>query len=90
MTRRIGLWMLIGLAVACCWTAAAPYIPHAYNPGLFWTVVKITAPASLFGQHMPLEVLWFILLNGAIYAVAGSAIELRRWTLLYRCRRTAA
>jgi hypothetical protein len=89
MTRRIGLWMLIGLAVACCWAVAAPYMPHVYNSGIFWTAVKITAPASLFGRDMPLGVLWFILLNGAVYAVVGSAIELLRWPL-HHWKRTSA
>ena len=91
MSRRISLWMLIGLAVACCWAAAAPFIPHAYNPGRFWTVVMITAPASVLGRSMPLGVLWFILLNGGIYAIVGFLIELLRWPLShYHCKPTSA
>ena len=78
MTKRIGLWTLTGFVVACCWfiysTATAP------NPNLArWTVVAITAPASLIGRSMPLAYYWFILLNAVIYALVGLAIEpLRR------------
>lgn len=83
MTRRIGLWTLIGLAVAGCWVAIAAFIPHAYNPGLFWTAAAISAPASLLGRRMPLGALWFIVLNGGIYAIVGSLIELLRRPLVH-------
>ncbi|MGZ4845423.1 MAG: hypothetical protein ACXVJ1_11770 [Candidatus Angelobacter sp.] len=78
MTKRIGLWTLAGFVVACCWfkysTATAP------NPNLArWTIVAITAPASLIGRTIPLAFYWFILLNAAIYALVGLATEpLRR------------
>lgn len=77
MKRRIGLWAIIGFAVACCWfiysTATAP------NPNLArWTIVAISAPASLIGRSMPLAYYWFILLNAAIYALVGLASELLR------------
>ena len=77
MSRRIALWMLIGLAVACCWVVAAALAGPSYNFG-HWTVAAITAPASLLGRRMPLAVLWFILLNGCMYAFVGSVIELVR------------
>ncbi|HLK08337.1 MAG TPA: hypothetical protein VKV30_10355 [Candidatus Angelobacter sp.] len=77
MKRRISLWAFIGFAVACCWfiysTATAP------NPNLArWTIVAITAPASLIGRTMPLAYYWFILLNAAIYALVGLATEVLR------------
>jgi hypothetical protein len=77
MTRRICLWAVAGFAVACCWfiysTATAP------NPNLVrWTIVAITAPASLVGRAMPLAYYWFILLNAVIYALVGIATELLR------------
>jgi hypothetical protein len=77
MTKRISLWALTGFAVAFCWfiysTATAP------NPNLArWTIVAITAPASLIGRAMPLAYYWFILLNAAIYALFGLATELFR------------
>ena len=77
MSGRIGLWMLIGLAVACLWVLIAAFLGPTYNPG-HWTLVAVTAPASLLGRRMPLGALWFILLNGGMYAVVGSAIELLR------------
>jgi hypothetical protein len=77
MKRRISLWALGGFTVACCWfiysTATAP------NPNLArWTIVAVTAPASLIGRTMPLAYYWFILLNAAMYALVGLAAELLR------------
>lgn len=77
MKRRISLWAITGFAVAYSWfiysTATAP------NPNLArWTIVAVTAPASLIGRAMPLAYYWFILLNAAIYALVGLASELLR------------
>ena len=77
MMRRISLWAIIGFAVACCWflysTVTAP------NPNLArWTIVAVTAPASLIGRAMPLAYYWFILLNAAIYALVGLVTEVLR------------
>jgi hypothetical protein len=78
MKRRIGLWALIGFAVASCWvlySAATAPNPHLAR----WTVVAVTAPASLIGRSVPLAYYWFILLNAGIYALVGLATEpLRR------------
>ena len=77
MKRRISLWAIAGFAVAFCWfiysTVTAP------NPNLArWTVVAITAPASLIGRNIPLAYYWFILLNAVIYALVGLVIEMLR------------
>ncbi|HEY4678271.1 MAG TPA: hypothetical protein VIJ01_13980 [Candidatus Angelobacter sp.] len=77
MKRRISLWAIVGFVVAYCWfiysTATAP------NPNLArWTIVAVTAPASLIGRAMPLAYYWFILLNAAIYALVGLATEVLR------------
>jgi hypothetical protein len=78
MRQTVSMWMLIGLAVACCWAVVGLLIgPTSYNLG-HSTVVVITAPASLVGRKMPLGVVWFVLLNGGIYALVGLAIELIR------------
>jgi hypothetical protein len=74
MVRRISLWTLIGLTVACCWAIVAAFVGPTYNLGR-WAAVGITAPASLIGRRMPLGIFWFILLNGGLYAIAGFAIE---------------
>ncbi|HEY2359521.1 MAG TPA: hypothetical protein VGK36_00285 [Candidatus Angelobacter sp.] len=81
MMRRISLWAITGFAVACCWfiysTATAP------NPNLArWTIVAVTAPASLIGRAMPLAYYWFILLNAAIYALVGLTAELLRPSMI--------
>lgn len=81
MTSRIVLWLLFGLALACCWVVVGALVPHTYNPGFWlrrhWVVAAITAPAFLIGPK-PLGLVWFVLLNGAVYAVAGLAIQLLR------------
>ena len=77
MTKRICLWALARFAVACCWfiygEATAPN-PHLAR----WTIVAITAPASLIARTMPLAYYWFILLNAVIYAFVGLSTELLR------------
>jgi len=78
MSRMVSLWMLVGLAVACCWAVVGLLIgPTGYNLG-HSTLVAITAPASLLGRKMPLGMVWFVLLNGVLYALMGFAIELIR------------
>ncbi len=79
MKRRLGLWALTGLAVACCWFLISLMLPprYMYNLG-HSTIVAITAPASLLGKAMPLKYYWFILLNGVAYTLLGLATELFR------------
>ena len=78
MSRRISMWILFGFVVACCWVLIGAFVGPPYNPGRS-AIAAITAPASLIGRRMPLGMLWFILLNGALYAVVGLALEpLRR------------
>jgi hypothetical protein len=77
MKHRIALWALIGLAVALVWFVVGLFTWPNYNLGR-WTIVAITAPASLIGRAMPLAYYWFILLNAAIYALFGLATELFR------------
>jgi len=77
MKRRVILWSVVGLAVACGWVLYA-WVTQP-NPGLSRSVVvAITAPASLLGREMPLKFYWFILLNGAGYALLGWMLELAR------------
>jgi hypothetical protein len=75
MKQRIAWWAFSGLALACFWVLYA--MASAPNPNLGRSlVVAITAPASLLGRRIPLAYYWFILLNGAIYALGGVAVEL--------------
>jgi hypothetical protein len=69
MNRAIGLWILLGIIVACCWVAAAHFFPNT-NLGRS-TIATITAPAAYVGRTMPLGVLPFVLLNGALYGIVG-------------------
>ena len=79
MKRRLGLWILVGLAVACCWFLVSLMLPphYMYTVGRS-SILAITAPASLLGRAMPLKYYWFILLNGVAYALFGLLIELFR------------
>ena len=77
MKRRIALWALAGLAVATFWMILGLFTWPNYNFGLS-TIVAITAPASLLGRAIPLAYYWFILLNAAVYVLAGFAAELLR------------
>ena len=74
MARRISLWALIGIMVACCWIFIGLLVGPTYNLGKS-TIAAITAPASLIGRRMPLGMVWFILLNGGLYGIVGLSIE---------------
>jgi hypothetical protein len=77
MVRRIGLWALAGFAVAFFWVIFFLLIPRGVNFS-YWTITSITAPASLL-RHRPVTWYEFILLNAAIYAFVGLAVEPFRW-----------
>lgn len=83
MRRRITLWMLFGILVACTWVVIGLLTRPSYNPGRSM-IAAITAPAALIGRKMPLRVFPFILLNGGLYAVIGFVIESLRWPLRFR------
>ena len=77
MKRRLGLWALLGLAIAGCWFLVSLMLPPQYMYSLgHSSLVAITAPASLLGRAMPLKFYWFILLNGVAYAMLGLTAEL--------------
>lgn len=74
MKRRLAIWAVIGLAVACCWVIAGVFLVPHYNLGRS-TLVAITAPVSFLGRGMSLSFYWFIVLNAATYVIAGLAAE---------------
>lgn len=74
MRRNICVWALIGFFVACCWVLVGITLGPGYNLG-HWTVVSITAPASVLGRKFPLVFYWFVLLNAAMYGVVGLGAE---------------
>lgn len=77
MKRRICLWAFAGFAVAIFWFVIGLFTWPNYNLGR-WTIVAVTAPASLIGRSMPLAYYWFIVLNTVIYALIGLGAELFR------------
>jgi hypothetical protein len=79
MKRRLGLWALMGLAVALCWFLITLMLGPGSASNLGRSpIVAVTAPAILLGRAMPLAYYWFILLNGLAYALIGLATELLR------------
>ena len=81
MKRRIALWALAGFAVAFFWFIVGEFTWPDYNLGRS-VFVAVTAPASLLGRTMPLAYYWFILLNAAVYLVAGVFAELLRSSIV--------
>jgi hypothetical protein len=79
MNRRITLWLVAGLLIACFWAVMGFVLGPNYNLGAS-TLVGITAPVAFF--RFPLGMTLAILLNGALYALVGIVIEFTRW--LYR------
>ena len=77
MKKRIALWALAGFSVAAFWFVVGLLTWPNYNLGRSF-LVAVTAPASLLGRTMPLAYYWFILLNAAVYVLAGFAAELLR------------
>lgn len=85
MFRRIGLWALCGCAVALIWAlvfyifgpsngeypsqgAVLQYLGHT-------ALLPVTVPAGLLGRHHAITWYWSAVMNGAIYACMGLAVE---------------
>ena len=82
MTRRIALWSVVGIIVACAWVvftmSLAPATLLRLEHGrYFWIIADITAPVALL-RYYPLKYYWVVLLNGIAYAMVGSAVEVVR------------
>ena len=84
MLRRIGLWALVGAGVAFLWFLYFTWLTYgAYHGGPAFnfsaateTAVDITAPIRpLFGRHHAITWYWSLVLNAAIYACIGLAVE---------------
>jgi len=84
MLRRIGLWALLGAAVAFSWFLYFTWLTwDAYHggPGFHFStameaMVNITAPVRpLFGRHYAVTWYWSLVLNAAIYACIGLTVE---------------
>ena len=74
MVLRVIVWAIVGLGVACGWMYYGMTSGAGQNIG-DWTVVAITAPATLIGHQIPLAYSTIAFINGAIYAVVGLLIE---------------
>jgi hypothetical protein len=70
MMRAIVYWALAGFVVAWGWVMFGARPGFHTNFGE-WTIVAVTAPASILGHRMPETWYQFILLNAAVYAVVG-------------------
>ena len=74
MVLRVSVWAPIGLGVACGWMYYGMTTGAGQNIG-GWTVVAITAPATLIGREIPLAYSTVAFINAAIYAVVGLLTE---------------
>ena len=74
MVLRVIVWAVVGIGVACGWMYYGITTGAGQNIGA-WTVVAITAPATLIGREIPLAYSTIAFINGAIYAVIGLLIE---------------
>lgn len=77
MHRRIMMWGLLGLLVACGWAIYGVFAGPEFNLGRS-ALVAATTPAVLLGRKLPLGVVLATLLNGCIYALLGVMIETGR------------
>ena len=84
MGKRIAWWGLAGGAVAFAWFLYFVWLTwDAYHGGPAFVfsasteaLVNITAPVRpLFGRHYAVTWYWSIVLNAAIYACIGLAVE---------------
>jgi hypothetical protein len=85
MLRRIGLWALCGYAVLLIWAL----VFYIFQPGngvypsqaavlhyLSHTpLLPVTAPVALLGRHYAITWAWSAVMNAAIYACIGLAVE---------------
>jgi hypothetical protein len=82
MLRRIGFWALCGLAVALIWAAVLYPSQGAVLHYLGHTVLlPVTAPVALLGRHYAITWCCSALINAAIYACVGIAVEVVRLSL---------
>lgn len=81
MKRRIAIWAIVGLLVACGWTlyafATAPdyEIPMTLTERVIWAFAVATCPIILAGVYF----IWVPPVNAVTYALIGLIVEkLRR------------
>ena len=88
MPRRIGLWGLIGLAVALTW--ALVFYSFGPSNGQYPSqaavlhylghtpLLPVTAPVALLGRHFAMTWYWSAVINAGIYACVGLVVETAR------------
>jgi hypothetical protein len=74
MMKRLALWTYAGFVIASAWVFYSLIPDHAVNLGRS-NLLVVTAPAALLGRSMAMKFYWFVVLNSAIYALVGLAIE---------------
>jgi len=91
MLRRVGLWAFCGFAVALLWALAFYMLgpSHGEYPSqgavLHYlgtsAILRITAPVALLGRYYAITWYCSALINAAIYACVGIAVEVVRLSL---------
>gem|GEM_PF-712335 len=93
MLQRLGIWALCGCAVALIW-AAVFYILGPSNGQYpsqgavlhylgYTPLLPVTAPVALLGRHHAITWYGSTVINAAIYACIGLAMETIRLTLRF-------
>jgi hypothetical protein len=85
MNRRIGLWVLAGLAVASIWVLFSFVTPPPHYNFDRWAILNLSAPAAIICRsiHAPIKFYTFIAMNGAVYGLIGLAVE-PLWRMIRR------
>lgn len=76
MIKRIGMWGLIGGAIACAWALYVMLMQPgslSTGPAVIWWIAQWSCPIVLLGQwlHFGVKLYWVVLTNVATYAAAG-------------------
>ena len=84
MLRRIGIWALCGFAVALIWVLVFYSLGPSGGQYLGQSaVLRVTAPVALLGRHHAITWYGSAVINAAIYAGIGLAVETIRLTLRF-------
>jgi hypothetical protein len=77
MKRRIALWATAGALVAAFWVlyASATFPSQLTAERHVWTLLWLTCPVALLGQHYPISFYLVLVANAATYGLAGAALE---------------
>ncbi|HKW18629.1 MAG TPA: hypothetical protein VJO35_14075 [Terriglobales bacterium] len=85
MKYRITIWAISGFLVAGFWAIYAIATFPATNASMreLWTLISLSCPIAILGQHHPISIYEVLAANALTYALVGMGVE----TLLRQFRR---